>query len=79
LVTDKKVEVAEAEPELSTVELVNLSKRNASIFYDINTDILYFVDYQKADDGNTYSNLYKLELSTRIFPLKDLIKIKTNE
>ena len=34
---------------------------------------------QKAADGKVYDNLYKLDLSTRIFPLQDLIKLKPNE
>lgn len=79
IVTDKKIEALEAKPELLAVELVSLNKKNAAISYDVNTDSLYFVDYQKADDGNFYNNLYKLDLSPRTSPLKDLIKIKTSE
>lgn len=75
----KTIEALEAEPEASSVALVNLNKRNTSCFYDVSTDTLYFLDSQKAADGNLYDNLYKLELNARGFPLQELIKLKTNE
>ncbi len=68
LVGRRGIEALEAEPNAVPVALVNLSKRNTSCFYDAHSDSLYFLDYQKAADGNFYDNLYKLELNKRTFP-----------
>lgn len=79
LVSRKSIEALEAHPQGAPVVLVNLNKRNTSCFYDTRTDTLYFLDSQRAVDGNLYDNLYKLELNTRTFPLQELIKLKSNE
>ncbi len=79
LVSRKSIEALEAQPQTEPVLLVNLNKKNTSCFYDTRTDTLYFLDYQKAADGNFYDNLYKLELNAKTFPLQDLIKLKSNE
>jgi hypothetical protein len=75
LLTDKSIEVLEAKPQSIPVKLVNLSKKNTTAFYDLHNDVLYFLDYQRAADGNLYENLYKLELNPKNFPfLEDIIK-----
>ena len=74
LVTDRDIQVTEAKSEPMTVSLVNLYKRNASVFYDESNDTLYFLDTQKAADGKLYDNVYKLELGSRLLPLQGLIK-----
>ncbi len=79
LVTNKKIEITEATPESVPVTLINLSKRNTPAYYDLRSDALYFMDYQKAADGNLYDNLYKVELGKKLPYLKDFMKIKTNE
>jgi len=79
LVSNKSIEVLEARPDSAPMTLVTLTKRNTSAFYDMHGDTLYFLDSQKAADGKVYDNLYKLDLSTRIFPLQDLIKLKPGE
>jgi hypothetical protein len=79
LVSNKGIEVLEARPDAEPMTLVTLTKRNTSAFYDMHDDTLYFLDSQKAADGKMYDNLYKLDLRSRIFPLKDLIKLKPNE
>jgi hypothetical protein len=79
LVNDRNVEALETKPDTNPVELVNLNKNNISGFYDETQDALYFIDSQKAADGKYYDNVYKLDLSTRFYPFKDLIKTKTNE
>jgi hypothetical protein len=79
LVGSKKIEALETESGALPVSLVNLNKRNTVCSYDTHSDTLYFLDSQKAADGNLYDNLYKLELNARTFPLQDLIKLKTNE
>jgi len=79
LASRKNIEVLEAEPKAEPLSLVNLNKRNTNCFYDIHSDTLYFLDSQKADDGNFYDNLYKLELNARTFPWQELMKIKSNE
>lgn len=79
LITEKNIEVLEANPQASPVNLVNLNKKNISAFYDDGKDALYFLDYQKAADGKYYDNVYKLELSTKFSPPQDLIKSRPDE
>jgi hypothetical protein len=79
LVSNKNIEVLEARPKSLPMTLVNLTKKNTSAFYDLHTDTLYFSDYQRAPDRNLYNNLYKLELSSKVLPLQELIKLKPNE
>lgn len=79
VVSDSKIEAMEAKPGSPAVELAELNRRTASVFYDLNSNSLFFIDYQKAEDGNFYNNLYKLDLSPRFDPFKELIKMKTNE
>lgn len=79
LVSRKSIEALEAQPQTEPVLLVNLNKKNTSCFYDTRTDTLYFLDSQRAADGNFYDNLYKLELNAKTFLLQDLIKLKSNE
>lgn len=79
LVSRKSIEALEAQPQTEPVLLVNLNKKNTACFYDTRTDTLYFLDSQRAADGNFYDNLYKLELNAKTFPLQDLIKLKSNE
>jgi hypothetical protein len=76
LITDKNIEVLEANPQAIPVELVTLNGKNASCFYDDSKDVLYFLDSQKAADGRLYDNVYKLELSTKIYPFRELIKTR---
>ena len=79
LADERRIQAREVRPDSPAVELVVLSRKNSAIFYDLDTDTLYFTDYQKADDGNLYNNLYKLELNTKNFPFQGLIKIKADE
>jgi len=79
LVAYKKIQVLEAQPNSQALELVSLAKKSSSPFYNVDSDILYFTDYQKADDGNLYNNLYKIDLSTRAFLLKNIINIEKDE
>lgn len=68
VITDRSIEVVEAKSDAAAVNLANLNKRNATVFYDAKKDILYFLDSQRAEDGEVYDNVYKLELGTRSFP-----------
>lgn len=79
LVGRKNIEALEAEPGALPLTLVTLNKRNTLCSYDMHSDSLYFLDSQKAADGNFYDNLYKLELNARAFLLQDLINLKANE
>jgi hypothetical protein len=79
LVTDKTIDVIEASPKATAVNLVNLDKRNTSCFYDERTDTIYFVDSQRAADGESYDNVYKLDLGTKFYRFQDLIKPRSNE
>jgi len=79
LVSNRGIEVLEARPQAKNLTLVNLNKRNTSCLYDIHTDTLYFLDSQRAADGNFYDNLYKLEVGAKTFPFQELIKLSPNE
>jgi hypothetical protein len=79
LITDRNIEVLEASPDATAVNLVNLNKKNIPALYDANQDTLYFIDSQKAADGEIYDNVYKLELGTKFSPFHGLIKPKLNE
>lgn len=79
LVTNRNIEILEAKPNPSRVDLVTLVKKNTVASYDADTDTLYFLDYQKAPGGRLYDNLYKLALNAKEFPLQGLIKQKTDE
>jgi hypothetical protein len=79
VVTDKKIDVIEANPTAAAVTIVNLNKKNSSAFYDPRNDALYFSDSQKAADGNLYDNLYRLELKKKLYPFQELMGIKANE
>lgn len=79
LVGNRFIEALEAKPEVATVTLVTLNKKNSRAYYDVHTDTLYFLDAQKAEDGNFYDNLYKLELNSRAFLLQELRKLKPYE
>jgi len=79
LITDKTIDVLEAKPKAEVINLVDLSKKNTSAYYDENIDTLYFVDSEKAPDGKFYDNVYKLDLTTKFYPFQDLIKPRPNE
>jgi len=79
LVTEKNIEVVEASQNATPVNLVSLNKKNVTAFYDDNRDTLYFLDSQQAVDGETYDNVYQLDLNAKFSPLKELLKTKTNE
>lgn len=79
LISERSIEALEARGLAETVVLVNLNKKDTPCFYDTRTDTLYFLDLQKATDGNFYDNLYKLELNARTFHFQDLIKAKSDE
>ncbi len=76
---EKKISILEAKPEALPFILVNLNKRNASVFFDPRDEVLYFSDSQRAEDGRIYDNIYKLELKTKLYPFRDLMRLKPNE
>ena len=78
LICSKRILICEAHLDAAVVTLVNLTKQNATGFYDIHTDSLYFTDSQGAADGNVYDNLYRLEMRNRVYPfsLPDFITLK---
>lgn len=79
LVSSASIQALEAQPRSQPVVLVTLTKKNTSAYYDTRTDTLYFLDSQKAADGNLYDNLYKIHLDTRAFILQEFIKLKSYE
>jgi len=78
-ISNKKIQARETRIDAPDVDLVNLSRRDSDVFFDTATDTLYFTDYQKADDGNLYNNLYKIGLNTKTFLLQNLIGTKDKE
>jgi hypothetical protein len=78
LICSKRIIICEARADAAPVTLVNLTKRNASGFYEAHSDSLYFIDSQEAPDGNVYDNLYRLEMRNRVYPfsLPDFITLK---
>ncbi len=79
IVSEKNISMLEAKPEAGPFVLVNLNKRNALVFFDPREETIYFSDSQRAEDGKIYDNIYKLELKTKLYPFRDLIRLKTNE
>ena len=76
VVSETKVSICEARPRSQPLTLVNLNKKSSYSYYDMHTDTLYFIDAQKATDGNYYDNLYKLDMSIKTSPLQDFLKLK---
>lgn len=76
---DKRIAILEAKPEAQPFVLVNLNKRNSSVFFDPRNEIVYFSDSQRAQDNKFYDNIYKLELKTKLYPFRDLIRLKPND
>lgn len=79
LVANKRVIIVEAQPDAEPITLVTLNKKNASGYYDVESDTLYFMDGEKAADGQWYDNLYKLELRKKLDMFGDFLKRKPNE
>lgn len=90
VVTDKHVQVIESRLMVKPVNLVELNKEGTAASYDIKGDVLYFSDSQRNTDGNSYNNLYKLDLSSNLYLLERLVaqpfgnvksteKVKTGE
>lgn len=78
VVTDKNIEALEAMRSSRPVNLVSLNKNSTCAFYDVRADILYFLDSQQAGDGKTYDNIYRLDLNTKFYPFRELMKLRAN-
>jgi len=79
IVTDSNIEVLEIKAKPVSVNLVRLNKKISNIFYDSDTDMLYFMDSQSAPDGFFYDNVYRLELSSKSYLLNNLMKMRKND
>ncbi len=80
LISHKSIDALEAQTGSQLVELAGLNRKNLYAHYDTGTDTLYFMDSQKASDGNFYENVYKLEMAgSKIFALQNQFKVKGNE
>lgn len=79
LISNKRVMIVEAGAAAEPVTLVAVNKKNASGYYDPESDTLYFIDSEKAADGQWYDNLYKLELRKKLDMFGDFLKRKANE
>ena len=77
LITDRNIDVLEAEAESRPINLVRLNKKSSVVIYDTERDELYFIDSQKSPGGSVYDNVYKLELSSKAF-LRDKLKAEKN-
>jgi hypothetical protein len=79
VVTDQKIEVIEAAAESVGVLIEPLTKKDNTAFYDSDSDVLYFVDTQKAADGKYYDNLYKIDLGKKYSLLQNMMRLKLPE
>jgi hypothetical protein len=75
VVANNRIDALEAVTNASPLTLVSLNKKNSPVSYDVRTDTLYFLDFQRAPDGKLYDNLYKLELNAKLYPFKEFIKL----
>ncbi len=78
VVTDVDIEALEIKARPVAVNLVSLNKKISNIFYDSDTDMLYFMDSQGAPDGVFYDNVYRLELNSKAYLLDNLMKMRKN-
>lgn len=76
---EKRIDIYEARSDSLPTELVALNRKSPHFSYDIDNDVLFFSDFEKAADGNLYNNLYRLELNTKFSPFKELLKMGTGE
>jgi hypothetical protein len=74
VITDKNIAIIESSAKINPINLVNLNKMASGFFYDIDKDMLYFRDLQRAADGLTYENVYKLEINNKNSVLNNIIK-----
>ena len=75
VVTNKNIEVLEGKYGSQPVNLISLNKSNTTAAYDIQTDTIYFIDSQVAEDGHSYDNLYKLQLRNKVSPFQGLMNL----
>lgn len=73
VLTNKHIQAIESRLGAAPVNLVELNKVDASVFYDAKEDVLYFSDSQRSTDGSLYNNLYKLGLNDNLYALERLI------
>ncbi|MFH0762915.1 MAG: PEGA domain-containing protein [Candidatus Omnitrophota bacterium] len=78
VVTDNNIEALEAMRSSRPVNLISLNKKSTCAFYDLKSDILYFLDSQQAADGEAYDNVYRLDLSSKFDPFRELMRLRTN-
>jgi len=76
IVSVSDIAVMEARPNSSVLKLASLNKTDTCAYYNLSSDTLYFSDAQAAGDGNFYENIYKLDLNTKLFLFRDLIKLR---
>ncbi|MDD5347516.1 MAG: PEGA domain-containing protein [Candidatus Omnitrophica bacterium] len=80
VVSDRRIDMLEAKPGALPFTVVALRRRQSSPQYDVRSDVLYFVDIEKGEDGKPYDNLYRLELRPKLVPFMDeLMRKKNNE
>ncbi|MDD5552814.1 MAG: PEGA domain-containing protein [Candidatus Omnitrophica bacterium] len=75
----RNIAVMEADSRSEPVILLSLAKKNTPSFYDTRTDTLYFLDTQRAEDGNLYDNLYKLDLNAKLSPFQELMRLRQSD
>jgi len=78
VVSNKNIAVLEASPASQVIELVALNSAESGAYYEPGQDTLYFNDWQRAEDGNTYNNLYRLDLNPKASIFQELKKLRAN-
>jgi len=79
VVTARNISVIETNVNSNELILVNLNKAPSDLFYDQDKDNLYFLDYQMGADGAVYENVYKLDLSSKVSIISNLVKTRHND
>ena len=79
LVSKTAIEALEARVGAKPVTLAVLSKGEGPAHYDAKTDTLYFIDFQRAADGQSYKNLYRMELTFSPSLFSEIMKRKADE
>jgi hypothetical protein len=65
LISDTGIAAIEARPSARPVDLVSLNRKDAPVFYDSDTDTLFFMDSEAPAEAGNYNNVYRLDLSNK--------------
>lgn len=82
VVSDRDIKVYElfSESRGNAVVITKLSDKNLPVYYDEQSDTLFFIDQQQAPNGKSYENIYKVVIGPKFsFPFLKGFKPNKNE